>query len=457
MFKIQNRIIAIDDNEAHLIQLGKEFLNCGLGCRTIKYDSFQPEALKNVRIAFFDINLFNKNLDLNQLEFNYENDPTLRDVFNDLSIAIQNTISIDNGPFALIFWTSNTILIDNFIKYVNDRQLNLPKPVIIGGINKENFNNGVDNNGLSLKDSIFSILNHTATNLLFDFEEKSFSVTSEIISQICNLIPNNSTWGSYDDFNSNFDAVFSKIAIHSLGPQHAKDYPDKAIYEALSPIIANSLINKATGNNWKEKLNKLANSTKENPASYPAGFETSKLNSIFHVDESLPIDYTKRGAVFEYLFTPTNTNRFEYFKHLKFQSEELFYKFFRFANGVSTEEKEQLILQSKFVVIEISASCDYSQNKHRNNKYVLGLLTPPIEDSKINYAHISEAVFYKDLPIISVKGQNWKAWINFNYSISDFELNENIIAPIFCFKKEIMDMIGNRYANHVSRIGITSF
>jgi len=49
--------------------------------------------------------------------------------------------------------------------------------------------------------------------------------------------------------------------------------------------------------------------------------------------------------------------------------------------------------------------------------------------------------------------------LNMNYSFTVVSLfkDEWIGKPLFCFKKELMDMIGNKYANHISRIGITTF
>ena len=45
---------------------------------------------------------------------------------------------------------------------------------------------------------------------------------------------------------------------------------------------------------------------------------------------------------------------------------------------------------------------------------------------------------------------------DFNYVLVDYEPSI-IESMLFGFKKEMMDMIGNQYANHISRIGITSF
>ncbi len=260
MFDIQNKIIIIDNIQTHLDRLAQEFLDCGLGCRTIKYDAFYNTPLKNVRLAFFDINLSEKSIDLNQQEFDYNKDDTLSSVFNDLSNAIKSYISIENGPYALIFWSSNTILINNFIKYVNDRNLDLSKPIVIEGLDKENFlNENESNKEKTIKEIIVSILENTPINLLFDFEEKVNQGVSDTINEIYKLVPNDDEWGKNNGFDKNFELVFSKIAVKTLGLEHAKNNPDKAVYEALLPIINNNLISNIKNGIWKSKLESLQN------------------------------------------------------------------------------------------------------------------------------------------------------------------------------------------------------
>src|SRR5262249_23045867 len=162
-----------------------------------------------VRIAFFDINLYHRNIDLNQTTFDYTQDPSLRAVFNDLAHAIGIYISPSNGPFALIFWTSNTVLITNFISYVNTRAIALPSPILINGIDKDAFLlSATDDNGLTIKDRINQILDSSPIKLLFEFEETAQNAASYVINQIYDIIPSTDAWGENQIFNSNLEKVF---------------------------------------------------------------------------------------------------------------------------------------------------------------------------------------------------------------------------------------------------------
>jgi hypothetical protein len=252
--------------------------------------------------------------------------------------------------------------------------------------------------------------------------------------------------------------LFSRIAISALGYNHAKENPDRAIYEALMPLVSNALIN-ADDTKWKSVLTILSESDINSQPTYPIGFEPSKLNSIFHIDKIKDHKKNKRGIVLEYKHIPVkSTNRFDYIRDMCKECKMLFSKFIEFDTVNSTPLVRDLIrIKSKFIAIEISSACDYSQEKSRNNKFVLGLLIPKKDENIFKLNNISEAVFYKELPIIYYDNEDYSIYVNLNYTLSDFEISEKICDPLFILKKEIMDLIGNRYANHVSRIGITSF
>ena len=59
-----------------------------------------------------------------------------------------------------------------------------------------------------------------------------------------------------------------------------------------------------------------------------------------------------------------------------------------------------------------------------------------------------ETIFYDNQPLFIA--------FDFNYVLADYEPSI-IESMLFGLKKEMMDTIGNQYANYISRIGITSF
>jgi hypothetical protein len=452
MFETNNKIIIVDDKKEDLQTLAEVFLNTGVGCKTILYDSLYNEQLKGVRIAFFDINITNKAIDINQKEFNYKTDPSLSSAFNDLAVAIEGCIHKDNGPFALIFWSSNTNLIDNFKEFVRDVEKgfsNMTSPILIDCIDKNQFTGKPE----ELLEKLKSLFSGKSIELLLDFEHKSSISSSQLINDFFSLIPKNPNpedqiWGNYKDFEGNFEKVFSKIAVSTLGYKYGKENPDKAILEALLPIQNHLILNQSlVSSPWKTFLTSLKGSPK-----YPSHFDEGKLNTIFHIENAVS-EKDARGAVIE--IDKTNNAILKSFGII--DVDQWIKKIIPFKSGIEALEQET-ITSTQLIAVELSAACDFSNKKPRINKYMLGILTPKINvEDDINHKIRPESSYHLGGCSFSQNGNNFQIWLNLNFVLGCSSDDDRLGDLKFILKKEIMDMIGNKYAGHVSRIGITSF
>ena len=101
------------------------------------------------------------------------------------------------------------------------------------------------------------------------------------------------------------------------------------------------------------------------------------------------------------------------------------------------------------IAVEISAACDYCQQKNRNHKYLMGIASSSKipDNKKLNIYH-TDGFFYQD--------QDLYMAFDFNYIFID-NSPSIVETTLFGFRKEMVDLLGNKYANHVARIGITSF
>lgn len=448
MIKATNKIVIIDNVEDDLFTLAKVFLKNGLSCKTIHYDQpYEGEKFHGIRIAFFDINLTDQAIDMTQAVYNYKTDPSLSTTYNHLANAIEDIIAEDNGPYILVFWTKNTELKDNFLDYVVERNLNIPTPCSTCCLDKGDLEH--------VEEKIKEIIAESPVHLLYDFEKKCTDAATKVINDIYNIIPKSTDlpWGTKDPlFEENFKKVFSCLAITKTGKETAEKYTDSSVYQILAPLLEHHLIYSPSENKWKEYLGKPLN------AEYPECFDVAELNTIYHVDKQTEIDPKHRGAVFEY--TPNKEKGSIpsfYLKGAEKETYDIFNRFISFKDDVSQDIISDFKLDLRFIIIEISASCDFCQNKSRNLKYLLGMLTPDIDDDNFDYNKISEGVLHKNLPVIKWNDKRYKLWIHLNYSFSNLDGSHDFGNPLFILKKELMDMIGNRYANHVSRIGISSF
>lgn len=427
-----NRIIIVDDNIDHLKQLRKIFYDHGIGCKGFLYDgfTFPLKPLQGVRFAFFDIHL-NQAGDINS---------TLKD-------AISNYIHIDNGPYILIFWSSHTDNIDEFIRFVNrenDDFKNKLKPICLTSIDKADFLDPQKD----LEGKVDSIISTDLAKCIIRFDESVLIAAQQTLNRIFSIIPFPDEWGKSSNFNTICRDVFSKIAETTYGLTHAQDCPDMAIKEAIVPIFKHILLHNEDSY-WSEYLTPLQNAHKSNDLKFPNSFSIEKLNSILHIDDYNLEKKTifDRGAV-----CPFETEGFEnnFSEFFGITYNEWFAVTFP---GVKRTMRECTIP----IAVEFSAACDYSQNKKRTNKYVLGALFPADLKNQIKQERKGEFVFLLPFNFEFADKPN-SIGLNFNYTFTiTQERNPLGGSPIFLLTKELMDTIGHRYASHVSRIGFTSF
>lgn len=419
MFQESNKIVIIDDTEADLVHLSQVFYEKGIGCKALKYDSMYSNPLKGVRALFLDINLNSA-----QPERDAQRNNTLKD-------AIVQYIHKDNGPFILIFWTSNADWVDSFIDYVNAR-LNQDildrNPYYVSKIDKTQFYD----KSKELSEKVGEIFNSNTVKTLLDFTCIMSDSVWETMSNIIDIIPKGEKWGDVGLFESNAKSVFAQIAKSIHGFENAKKDPDAAIKEAIVPVFAHNIIHNRV-EIWKNYLDNLATAKEKSEISFPTDYKEECLNSIFLIENNIN-DSTKRGALIK-----INTATFPKYFQLSFE------------DWLKNEFGESPNLKNAYpVAVEFSAACDFSQQNKRTIRYLVGIVC----DKKINAQKKANIL---TLPSIEYKGSKLFWAIDLNYSFVNLDHESCLNEILFGVKKEMMDMIGNKYANHISRIGITSF
>lgn len=431
MFRESNKIIMIDDKNEDLEGLSNVFIKNGIGCRIFQYDPFYNEPLTGIRIAFMDINLNSANSD-------QQRNSTLVD-------TIKRYISEENGLYVLVFWTNKIEWIENFTKYVNEREdteLAKRSPFHITCVDKADFYDSSQ----KLEAKIKSIFNSHIVSILFEYEDLIADSAYKAMSSIINIIPKSDKWGDNNVFESGCQSVFSAIAAQTAGYAFAKENPDKAIKEAMIPIISDSFVSEQN-TIWKSNLPMLEESKSMSNICFPTDFKESKLNSIFNIEYGRDIPQEARGAICpildkDKLFEDKFNNKFcDWFSQT--------------FPDVSKPERND----SELICVEFSAACDFSQKKKRTNKYLLGAILPISVMDKIANSDKKGDYLLLLTNKFDINGTERVIGFNLNFSftISKSAKDKYLGEPIFCFKKEMMDHIGHKYANHISRIGITTF
>lgn len=455
MISVNNRIIIVDNRQDELDRLGKSFFVNGLGCRTFLYNpADEDKKLTGVRIAFFDINLTDRSVNYSEDKDEILTNNTA--VFNDLGNAINSFIGRDNGPFILIFWTQNKAVIEAFKQYMADPKRgfsDVPSPVYIDFIDKDEF---ISNNPEVLSDKVTSLLSNDTVRFFLEFSEIATIAAEMTINKIYKITPKDINWGEVQLFHENLSKVLSKLAVSTLGFEYSKENPGKAIFEGLLPLLNSEFYKIESSTDWNKVLPHLSSASKSNDITSPDDSVQRKINSVFHID-NLVVPKDTRGAVV--LLDHTSTDLLKSLKITDFSEWKR--KLLAIKDGDARNQiRENIDQNSKFIAIEISAACDYSNKKDRINKYLLGLITPIIDvKTDVNLNHRIESSYHVGGCSFEFDndGTPFQIWANLNFVFGCDSNDSRLGESLFVLKKEIMDMIGNKYASHISRIGITSF
>lgn len=431
MLEENNDIIIVDDEENDVERLAKVFYDYGIGCRSFVYDPVDliEKPLENVKLAFFDISL--------------QTAGNNTELFAILCDALKAYISIENKAFVLVFWTSKLQVINEFQDYVNRREdKDMPKPIAIRTIDKHEFIDKHQN----LKNTLSSLLDDPIVRCLFSFESQLKFAANQSLYDVLGLIDFPDQWGKSEQYIENIKNVFAKIATETLGNKRGNKNPDLAIKEAFGPLFLHYLCD-SDDNVWRQFFG-TANLAKIKGFSDPG--IVAKLNTIFHIDTSPNKENDSRGSVrkmerlndtFVQLFnnkigcTPENWIYSVLLKNTKIEGDIL-----------------------EMVALEYSAACDYSNDKKRTHRYMLGAIIPVEVANQLAKIKLGDAIF--EVPFkFFFEERECVLYLHFNYSINEEETySDKLLGDrLFSLKKEVMNMVCDRHSNYISRIGITSF
>lgn len=444
-----NRILIVDDDEGEILNLSTAFknnFNFEVLTHVYEQSSGVQQKFKDIRIVFFDLNITQTQIIHSDKEGDWK--PNSK-AFNELAVAISEVIDDTNQPYALIFWTKNQEHVEAFKAFVYERMPGkIPSPTHIGCLAKEVFDSSQDK-----KELITETLKGTIFYELMNFEKILHDEVESLMFHILDIANEDKMFIWNDSYDSNIRNFLRTIASKHAGFNHSKENPTKSLTEVLLPLLNDRVIKNAEGTKiWDDILD--FGSANKKDCQFSDNNNVPKLNSVFHIDEN-PNKFETRGAVFK-------VNDPKAF----FESKLGIKKPASIISNTLTEFPRESRDKVTFTLMEISSACDYSQKKERFHKYILGLKLPKecydlyVDGLQTTYKTQSQSTLDIRASFFDEKsGEYFNIILNKNYvlTLNICEKGANELTHLFTFKKEMMDYIGNQYANHVSRIGITSF
>lgn len=430
MLEENNSIIIVDDDPNDVEKIASVFLNYGIGCRTFVYDSVEgiDKPLENVKLAFFDICLATSGNDTEQ--------------FTILCDALKSYVSCNNKAFVLVFWTSKPDFIESIKTFINDRgMVSVPKPIAIKCIDKSKFIGKQE----ALIQTLSDLMSDSIVRCLFSFESELKNAANQSLYDVLKFIEFPDCWGHNEQYIANIKKVFARIATETFGAQRGKQDPDLAIKEAFAPLFHHYLCN----NDDKVWKNLFGDMKIDKVKEFPDTTIVAKLNTLFHIDTSEK-EIDSRGSV--RCIEREDRDFAESFKSQIGHTPNEWLHSVLFKNSKINGDALEI------VALEYSAACDYSNGKKRTHRYMFGAIIPVEVAAQLEKVNLGDAICYVPFKFI-YKEKECILLLHFNYSI-----NEEESCPVkllgnrlFSLKSEVMNWICDRNANHISRIGITSF
>lgn len=429
--------LIVDNEQEEIEKLTKKFKSFGIKPETLLYKLSEKRSLcgNDYRVIFFDLNI-------SQISITTGDNST---AYSHLETALSEVIPLNNVPYIIVFWTKHEGEIPKFRKYLTERGSllkNCQHPIQILSLNKVDFEAHSNPDELLadlLKDTIFY--------KLLEFEELLKSESASLVSQIINIACSTPKDIWQEDVLQNF---LRTLTIQHSGFDIAKTNSSKSLCQALMPIISEEVERKTEQKKTWDSILALSNIEEEKIKKLKKFSESTsreKLNSLFNISFSSQ-SHNSRGAVSK-LKSDCFFKRRELGDLLSFKKEFL-------KLTISQPKLENLLENSEVILLEFSPACDYSQGKKRINKYILGIMISNTEIEKLN-SNMPENYFSLGCKFKNTEDKIFQIILSFNHVITLFSDESNLLDAVFALKKEMMDMIGQKYANHISRVGVSRF
>ena len=342
------RVLAVDDEQAHLDGLANGLQRNGVACLPIHFTG-DPSALKpcpDVRIIFTDLNLTGP-----------ASDHTGQ--FSTLGGLLEKTIA-PRGPYFIILWTQYPDQATALEEFLNKRIVGVTKPFAVRSLAKADHLDHAGNlrdEGRLMKAIRDLIAELPQVAALFNWESRVLRAAGNTVSSL--LAPASSDASA--DRAAEAGRILRWLGIAAVGENHVDDDRFRAVNEALLPILADVIAKLRADDDaavWQAAL----------PAGRPNSLsqeEAARLNGMVHVDTK-PTSGVGRGNVI--LLPPCVQQSFEE----RFGIDELAAarKQFHCTDFATGDDRY------RWVLVQSQAACDYAQSRPGPVPCSLGLEMP---------------------------------------------------------------------------------
>ena len=261
-------------------------------------------------------------------------------------------------------------------------------------------------------------------------------------------------------------AVLARMAQEALGLPHAPNAPTKGLTLALIPILQDLL--ERTNDAGSKELRSFLSIADESPITLPHAGLNSLLNDFFIHAESADVPALDRGSVIrlsdEYLTNAEGFSRDIGLSDIAGDWKESICREFvsNWKEKVAADRdniKKTLATNSVYAV-ELSADCDYAQNKQRTQRFMLALFVPseqvrPTFYSKSKDSWANESIYSTpEITLGSICGRLLISCRVFIAKPHGIAVEGEAVTRL---RKDVIDEISHVYTSHMRRPGKIAF
>lgn len=389
------RVVAVDDDPAHLLAITSGLAASGIPCAGYWYDrntgnlSPAPTArLSHVRLIFMDLNLAEI----------AGGPPDTASLCSTVMEVLEQLLSADAGPYLLVFWTNVSSRVREVAAMLYERlepAHGIPCPLAVEELAKGpfivndpkekdfkialgRFHADLHANLPALAKAVTDVVeSDLQLNLLCAWETRASAAAAGAVNAIYLCAKDDAPAA---ERTQSVKRICAKVAVAASGESSAKTSPARAFDAGMADILVDQFGASVDEPGYQGIVRgSIEAALKAGEIRCNDDLKVSAaLNTFFHVDtEVATTSAAERGVVVS--AKPFNKNE------LGFRLDEQINDFLIAWDSVPLERQIEFKAlwtelrkrrPQEFVLIEIGADCDHAQDTSRTRRFLLGLEVP---------------------------------------------------------------------------------
>ena len=421
------RIVAIDDDDAHLAGLANGLGRSGVACVQIHFtgDLTGFKTCPDVRIVFADLYLGAGALDP-------------RRNFHTIAEILESTIR-PSGPYFIVLWTQDPDQDQALLTYLEKRLgPGVTKPFAVRPLPKTDH---IDDEGKikdqgKLMEAIRDIIRSSPqVGAVVEWESQVLEAAGRTVSSILDLASGEDGVERAKDLGK----ILGHLAVEAVGKDHVDQDRFRAVNDALLPILADRVAKMPSGQ-IDQELWRAALTIPERRRMASVK-RAARLNRLVHIADAEGVSATERGVVVPLPASYRN----EFKDYFSITEQTAATKLF------GCKDLDPSKPRFRWVLVQCLAACDDAQGNPGTVPFYLGLDFPEGNRSSKKVS----STWYG--PVYELDGKSHCLRVNAGCSLALPSSSLQDITPLYRLREQILNDLVYHVHTHGARPGMISF